>query len=169
MSAHDKKFFDTFMLVIGAMLFVTILLFFLARYMSGETQEQWKLEDPLIKSATDERLKPVGRVVKTGDAAPVIVAPATAAVEAVPAGRSGEEVYNQACSVCHVAGVAGAPKFGDAAAWGGRISKGMETLVKNATAGFQGTSGYMPPKGGRMDMSDAEVAAAVAYMVEHSK
>ncbi len=42
MSAHDKKFFDTFMLVIGAMLFVTILLFFLARYMSGETQEQWQ-------------------------------------------------------------------------------------------------------------------------------
>ncbi|MCJ7556107.1 MAG: c-type cytochrome [Gammaproteobacteria bacterium] len=167
MSAHDKKFFDTFMLVIGAMIFVTVLLFFLARQMSGETQEQWKQEDPLIRSAIDERLKPVGRVVKTGDAVPEVAV--AAAVEAVPAGRSGEQVFNQACSVCHVAGIAGAPKFGDATAWGDRISKGMDTLVQHATSGFQGTSGYMPPKGGRMDMSDAEIAAAVAYMVEHSQ
>lgn len=169
MSAHDKKFFDTFMLVIGAMLFVTILLFFLARYMSGETQEQWRQEDPLIQSATDERIKPVGRVAKTGDAAPVVAAPAAAAVEAEPVGRSGKDVYNQACSVCHVAGVAGAPKFGDAAAWGPRISQGMDTLVQHAIGGFQGTAGYMPPKGGRMDMSDAEIAAAVAFMVEGSQ
>jgi len=157
------------MLVIGAMIFVTLLLFFLARHMSGETQEQWKQEDPLIQSAIDERLKPVGRVVKTGEAAPDVAVTVAVAVEAAPAARTGEEVFNQACSVCHVAGVAGAPKFGDAAAWGGRISKGMDTLVQHATGGFQGTSGYMPPKGGRMDMSDAEIAAAVAYMVEHSQ
>lgn len=167
MSAHDKKFFDTFMLVIGAMIFITVLLFFLARYMSDETQEKWQKEDPLVRSVIDERLKPVGRVAKTGDTANE--AAVAAAVEAAPAARSGEEVFNQACSVCHVAGVAGAPKFGDAAAWGPRISKGMETLVQHATLGFQGTSGYMPPKGGRMDMSDAEIADAVAYIVDHSQ
>ena len=167
MSAHDKKFFDTFMLVIGAMIFITILLFFLARYMSGETQEQWQQEDPSVRSAIDERLKPVGRVAKTGEAAAEVTL--AAPVVAVPAARSGEEVFSQACSVCHVAAVAGAPKFGDAAAWGPRISKGMDTLVQHAIGGFQGTAGYMPPKGGRMDMSDAEIAAAVDYMVENSR
>jgi cytochrome c5 len=166
-SDHDRKFFDTFMLVIGTMLLVTIMLFFLARHLSGETQEQWNKEDPYAMAATAERLKPVGRVVKSGEAE-AEPAPAAAA-QAEPVALSGADIYNQVCSACHGAGVAGAPKVGDNAAWSARISKGTETLVKHAIEGFQGTAGYMPPKGGRVDLPDAEIQAAVEYMLEHSK
>ncbi len=82
---------------------------------------------------------------------------------------AGEGVYKQACFVCHGAGVAGAPKIGNQSAWAPRIDKGMDTLVSHAIHGFQGNSGVMPPKGGRTDLSDEQVADAVAYMVSQSK
>ncbi|WP_237067994.1 c-type cytochrome [Microbulbifer guangxiensis] len=79
--------------------------------------------------------------------------------------RSGEEVYNGACGTCHAAGVAGAPKFGDAAAWSSRIAKGMETLYSNAINGINA----MPAKGLCADCSDEEIQAAVDYMAENSQ
>lgn len=168
MSDHDNKFFDNFLLIIGAMVFVTLVLFFLAQSMSGDTQEQWTKEDPAYKAATEARLKPAGYVVKTGDAEPVAAA-AVAAVEVEQAPRSGSDVFNEACAACHVAGVAGAPRLGDTAAWADRIAQGMDTMVQHAVNGFAGSAGYMPAKGGRMDLSDADTAAAVQYMVEKSK
>ena len=81
----------------------------------------------------------------------------------------GKKTYDSVCFVCHAAGVAGAPKFGDKAAWAPRIAKGMDTLVNNAINGFQGSAGMMPPKGGNMSLSDEEVSAAVSYMVENAK
>ncbi|HKK04406.1 MAG: c-type cytochrome [Gammaproteobacteria bacterium] len=81
----------------------------------------------------------------------------------------GEEVFKNACIACHGAGVAGAPKLGDKAAWSDRIAKGMDTLDDHALHGFKGNSGFMPPKGGRMDLSDEDVKAAVAYMVSQAK
>ena len=62
-------------------------------------------------------------------------------------------------------GMMGAPTFGDPAAWSDRIAKGMDTLNDHAINGF----GKMKPKGGKKSLSDEEVMAAVAYMVEHSK
>lgn len=168
MSDHDKKFFDTFMLVIGAMVLATLVLFFLARSMSSDTQEQWTKQDPAYKAATEARLKPAGHVVKTGDAEPVVAA-AVAAEQTEQAPRAGADVFNEACAACHVAGVAGAPRVGDAAAWADRIAQGMDTLVGHAIKGFAGSAGYMPAKGGRADLSDADTAAAVEYMVEKSK
>jgi cytochrome c5 len=72
---------------------------------------------------------------------------------------SGEEVYKAVCAGCHAAGLAGAPKFGDAAAWGPRIQPGFEALVQSAIKG----KNAMPPRGGS-DYSDVEIARAVAYM-----
>lgn len=167
MSDHDKKFFDNFMLIIGVMVFFTLVLFFLARSMSGDTQEQWTQQDPAYKAATEARLKPAGYVVKTGDSEPVVAVAAAVEVEQAP--RSGADVFNEACAACHVAGVAGAPRLGDAAAWTDRVAQGMDTLVEHALKGFAGSAGYMPPKGGRTDLSDADTAAAVEYMVEKSK
>ncbi|GAB2488870.1 c-type cytochrome [Comamonas humi] len=93
---------------------------------------------------------------------------AAAAPAAAPAAESksaaGKALYEQTCAVCHGAGVAGAPKFGDKAAWAPRIAEGMDTVVKLALSG----KGAMPPKGGS-SASDDEVRAAVEYMVEHSK
>lgn len=78
----------------------------------------------------------------------------------------GEQVYTTACAMCHVAGLAGAPIFGDKAAWAPRIAKGMDALFTNA---LQGTSKGMPPKGGQIAMPDEDIKAAVAYMVSKAQ
>lgn len=81
----------------------------------------------------------------------------------------GKQTFDTVCFVCHKTGVAGAPKFGDKAAWAPRVKKGLATLEKHALHGFTGNSGTMPAKGGRTDLSDDAVKAAVKYMVSHSK
>lgn len=95
-------------------------------------------------------------------ATPAVPAPA-AAVAAAPA-IDGQKVYEQACIACHSAGVGGAPKFGDKAAWATRISTGMDALYASAIKG----KGIMPAKGGHTG-SDEEVKAAVDYMVKVAK
>ena len=74
-------------------------------------------------------------------------------------------VYKKNCNACHGTGVAGSPKLGDKAAWSARIAQGNAVLTEHAIKGFQGTTGYMPPKGGFMALSDGQVSAAVQYMV----
>ncbi len=81
----------------------------------------------------------------------------------------GKATYDASCAACHVAGVAGAPKVGDSAAWKDRVAQGMDTMVEHAIKGYQGKAGYMPPKGGFANLSDDQVKEAVAYMVENSK
>ena len=81
---------------------------------------------------------------------------------------AGADVYKAACAACHAAGVAGAPKTGDAGAWSARIAQGFDKLVANAINGFQGKAGVMPAKGGNPDLDDIEVARAVAYMANES-
>lgn len=93
-------------------------------------------------------------------AAAMLLTPAAAMAE-----RSGEEVYNTKCSVCHVAGVAGAPKFGDAAAWAPRAEKGIDALLATSLTGIRA----MPPKGTCMDCSDTEMKSAIQYMLDASK
>jgi cytochrome c len=82
---------------------------------------------------------------------------------------SGPQVYNAACLACHGAGVGGAPVLGDVAGWTNRIAQGMDVLNDHALNGFAGSAGYMPPKGGRVDLSDQEIIDAVAYMVNESQ
>ena len=90
-------------------------------------------------------------------------APAATAAPAAGAG-AGKALYESACMVCHAVGVAGAPKFGDKAAWAPRLAVGFEEVLKIATTG----KGAMPPKGGST-ASDADFRAAVQYMVDASK
>ena len=91
-------------------------------------------------------------------AAQVAAAPTAAAAGAVPA------LYTQACSVCHAAGVAGAPKLGDKAAWAPRLAQGIDALTANVVKG----KGAMPPKGGS-SASDAEIKSVVTYLVNAAK
>jgi cytochrome c5 len=77
----------------------------------------------------------------------------------------GQKVYQQACFACHATGAAGAPKLDDKAAWKDRIAKGNETLYKHAIEGFNA----MPAKGGRADLSDDDVKAAVDYIVSQAQ
>jgi cytochrome c5 len=164
-SSHDQNFLNLFMVVIGALIGVTVFLIFLARTIASNSQLVWVKEDPSYALAVDERIKPAGWVALPGDQpeATQTVA-ATEAATPVAAKLTGEQVYNAACFACHGAGVGGAPKFGDAGAWAPRRAKGTATLNQHALQGFQGQAGVMPPKGGRVDLSDEEIIAAVAFM-----
>lgn len=79
------------------------------------------------------------------------------------------QVYASYCTVCHGAGIAGAPVTGDQANWEPRLAQGMETLLDHAINGFQGSAGVMPAKGGFTNLTDEEVSQAVYYMVEQLK
>lgn len=93
---------------------------------------------------------------------PVDEKPVEAQVE-----MSGEQVYKKSCIGCHASGAAGSPKLGDVAAWKARIAKGMDALYTSALKGVAGTA--MMPKGTCVACSDAELKAAVDYMVSKSK
>lgn len=85
---------------------------------------------------------------------------------AVPeeAAQGGEKIYQQACQMCHEAGVAGAPMPGDTAAWTDRIAQGRDKMVSSAIDGI----GVMPPKGGQSQLSDADVASAVDFLLRRA-
>jgi cytochrome c5 len=124
--------------------------------------------------ATAKRIAPVGQVKvgkRSDPTTPVAEQPTPAAAKADPedTGNKGKKVYESACFMCHTAGVAGAPKLGDKQAWAPRISQGMDILVEHAIQGFQGSAGLMPPRGGRSDLTDEDIRAAVDYMVSTSQ
>jgi cytochrome c5 len=98
-------------------------------------------------------------------AAPAAVASASASAPAAAAADPGKKLFESTCTTCHTAGIAGAPKFGDKAAWAPRIAQGKPTLYDPALHGFKG----MPPKGTAATASDADVKAAVDYMVSAAK
>ena len=106
---------------------------------------------------------PATQAAPTAPAASASTAVASAPAAAGPA--DGKKTYEATCIVCHGAGIAGAPKFGDKAAWAPRIKTGMDALMNAALHG----KGAMPPKGGNTTLSDADVKAAVSYMVAAAK
>jgi cytochrome c5 len=140
----------------------------------------------MSEDAIAERLKPAGQVsvapAAGGSSATQAVSSAqpassgeistqasmTAAGEppstGAPAG-AGERVFNTSCQVCHGAGLAGAPKVGDKAAWKPRIAQGIDVLYANAING----KNAMPPKGGAMSTPDDDIKSAVDLMVNRSR
>jgi cytochrome c5 len=104
------------------------------------------------------RLAPAGELCKVGD--PCGQASAPAAGGGAGLGLSGEAVYNQFCFACHTAGVGGAPKTHDVAAWEPRLAKGDDALLTSMLNGLNA----MPPKGTCMGCSDDELKAALEFM-----
>src|SRR5450830_809344 len=111
-------------------------------------------------AAAPAAMPPAGAPAPTPVSNAAAVAPATEAKSTVDAGK---KLYDGVCVACHGQGIAGAPKFGDKAAWGPRIAQGKPTLYEHAIKGFQGKAGMMPAKGGSAAPDD-EVKAAVDYM-----
>lgn len=149
---NDRDFVNMLLIVIGALVVFFVLIIIIARVVSVPGADM--ATDPMVESATVERIKPFGEV-NVGEAP----------VAAAPAAVDGKGTYTTACFACHGTGAAGAPKYGDKGAWSKRIAQGMDTLVDHAINGFKG----MPAKGGNASLSDEAVKAAVEYMVKGSK
>jgi cytochrome c5 len=148
-------------------------------YMANQSGAKFKEPEgatpaPAAVGATASGTAPMA--VADRPAAPAASAPATAAAPAASApaaapaasADAGKTLYTNSCATCHGPGIAGAPKFGDKAAWAPRIQQGNAVLYDHAIKGFQGKAGMMPPKGGST-APDSEVKAAVDYMTAAAK
>jgi cytochrome c5 len=137
-------------------------------YMANQSGAKFK--EPDLKAAKPAAAAPAASAPAASAAA--TTAPATAASAPAPAATAGadagKKLYESTCQACHGAGIAGAPKFGDKAAWAPRIKQGKSTLYEHALKGFQGKAGMMPAKGGST-ASDDDVKAAVDYMAAAAK
>ena len=105
----------------------------------------------LTPESVAARIQPVGRV-------------EFGAPSAAPGARTGESIVKATCATCHQAGVANAPKIGDAKAWAPHLREGLKTMVATAIKG----KGAMPPRGGDASLTDDEVARAIVYMANQS-
>lgn len=156
----DRDFMKYFSIMIGALIALTVVLYMLAGAIGGKTKTAKGATD---NKAVAERIKPVGEVTVAAAVANAIIPAANAAA------ADGKATYDTACMACHAAGVAGAPKLGDKAAWKDRIAQGNDKMYEHAIKGFQGKKGFMPAKGGNAALKDDAVKAAVDYMVAQSK
>jgi cytochrome c5 len=157
----DRAFLKTFSGLLAALVALTVIIFVVAQLVSGSGKAKTKVAQTDGEIAA--RIKPVGEM--------VVASAAVVANGVIPAAKAadGKGTYDKACMACHAAGVAGAPKLGDKAAWKDRIAQGNDTLYTHAIKGFQGKKGFMPAKGGNASLADADVKASVDYMVSQSK
>jgi cytochrome c5 len=166
-SKQDSKFFNVFSLVLGILLVITLVLFALARSVGKNTQSAHLLSDPKYVANVESNIASAKVAVAGQDNSALAIQPLAGVAAAVAAAlpTDGAGVYDAVCAACHLNGIGGAPKSDDKAAWAPRIAQGTATLYKHAIEGYQGKNGYMPPKGGRTDLTDDLVKAAVDHMV----
>jgi cytochrome c5 len=183
MSDKEEDFSRVFIWVLAILVLFTIVVVLVARSIGMNENS-----GPMTDKDIDERTKPYSTVKVAGvdeatsseaktepapadqpapaePAAPAMeaTAPAMAAPAESVAAIDGQSLY-PACAACHSTGAAGAPKVGDAAAWGPRAAAGIDAMTTSAING----KGAMPPRGGRMDLDDAQIRAIVEYMVNAS-
>lgn len=168
-SQHDSQFVNTFSLVIGILVAVALGELFLARQVAARTEVKDAYLNPDYINSVLQRTAPVGQEAVAGqdNAALAIKAPAGAGASATAAAvpKDGKALFEAVCSACHGAGIAGAPKAGDKAAWASRVAQGKATLYQHALQGYTGKNGVMPAKGGRADLSDDLIKQGVDYIV----
>ena len=158
----NREFFKTFSGLVAALVALAVVIFVLAQMVVGDSNLK-KTKTVAADKALAERIKPVGEVIVSRQVMNSLIPAANAAAD------KGKATYDASCAVCHTAGVAGAPKLGDKAAWKERIAKGNDAMYANSINGFQGKAGFMPAKGGNAALADADVKAAVDYMVKAAK
>ena len=172
MSKADDIFWKEFGVILLLLLAFTVTMFIIARSLGAATMERM-LASP---DSVSMRIEPVGQV-RVGDPTQQSAAEAgevATATETAPAAASasestvaaadaqpGETVYRGLCHVCHAAGLAGAPKPHDTAAWKERVAKGLDAMVTTAIQGLGG----MPPRGGNPALSDEEIRQAIEFML----
>jgi len=157
MSAHDHDFPKTtvsqvILALLGGLLMPVLVIILLVKLVLGIQATHIEDRDPAVANAREvERIKPVGEVSMAGSGGPHV-------------DKAGDKVVQESCAACHATGALGAPKIGDKSAWGPRIAQGYDTLVKHALAGIR----QMPARGGNAELTDTEVAAAVAHMANQA-
>ncbi len=161
----DRNFVKTFSGLVAALAALTVVIFILAQMVVSASNLKKDKTVAQNDAAVAERIKPVGEITVSSNAVMDTLIPTANAAGT----DKGKATYDGTCAVCHGAGIAGAPKFGDKAVWAPHIAKGIDTLHTHALKGFQGKTGVMPAKGGNAGLSDADVKAAVDYMVSKSK
>ena len=134
-------------------------------YMANKGGASFK--EPAVPAAAAPAAAPAPAAAAAPVAAATGAAPAVAAAPALVA-DAGKTLFDSSCVACHGAGIAGAPKVGDKAAWAPRIKQGSAVLYEHAIKGFQGKAGVMPPKGGS-SASDEQIKAAVDFMANAAK
>ncbi len=173
MDQIDSAFMRNFAIVLAVLAGMAVAFIVLARVVSSQV----RYEDNVAQAAAiAARIAPIGKVSigEGGDAAGTGTPEPQQSVFAMMQPQntsqdsggalSGEQVYQQACFACHSTGAGGAPML-EPAAWQDRLGQGTDALVAHAIDGYQGEAGIMPPKGGRMDLSDDAIRGAVEYMV----
>ena len=150
----------------------------IAGYMTGGLRVDPK-SLAMKEESVAQRLKPVGEVVIGEAGAPAratatkpavnaaggAVQSAAGPVKTAGGAADGKKTYDTVCAMCHAAGVAGAPKAGDKAAWKPRIAQGKDVLYNSAIKG----KNLMPPKGGAVSLGDADIKAAIDYLISQAK
>jgi len=165
---EDKIFMRHFTSLMVFLVIFTFVIAFFGAYLGNK----FTSSDSSTQQANTESNLQSPAAVYTGSEAPQLAAPVaavaaapaetatTAATDATQADIDGVAIYQTACFACHGTGAAGAPML-EAATWTDRLAQGEDTLVDHAVNGFNA----MPPKGGQMQLSDAEVRAVVQYML----
>lgn len=134
--------------VVAGLLAPLLAIFLIVQLVLGiQADQKPDTSSEAAQKAILERIKPFAELAALDASAPVVE-------------KSGQQVYEAACVACHGSGALGAPRFENKGDWNARIGQGYDTLVKNAIEGIR----QMPPRGGNADLTDAEVARAVAYM-----
>jgi cytochrome c5 len=149
-NSGDAGMYRMMTIVMGALVIFTLTVMIMARILGSHEPDP---TDTLMQNALVERISPVGQVrtvAEDSSAAPMAVAAAP---------KTPEDLYNNGCAACHTAGVAGAPKLGDADAWAARNGAGLEALVASVING----KGAMPARGAST-LSDDEIAEVVKYL-----
>lgn len=120
-------------------------------------------------SPAAEKAAPEAAAAPAATSVPAAAVATTAAAPAAAANEQGEKVFKSTCAMCHSTGAGGAPIAGNKDDWGPRIAQGKDTLYTHAINGFTGQKGAMPPKGANSTLADADVKAAVDYMVSKAQ
>lgn len=160
MSHADDVFIRNFLVVLAGLALFAVIAAVIGRTIGEESTQNSQMGP----KDTMARIQPIGKV-RIGNPAEVVqaAAPATtvAAVEPSATAQSGEQIYGGACVACHAAGIAGAPKLGDTAAWQPRLGQGLAGLVASVVNG----KNAMPPKGGAPTLTEEAITKAVEYML----
>ena len=164
---HDQHFYDSFLLVFGALFVFTVAVYWIATAIADNEPGAYNRGGAVQEQLIDQRLAPIGDVHIAGSSATQTASPApapTGGSDANAAVLTGKQIWEGTCSACHASGLIGAPKIGDLAAWKPRLAEGLKTLESHALHGYK----QMPAHGGNPALTDAQVIKALDYMISQS-